>query len=344
MTRQAIDQLLSGGNFPDEPGRPVLTETHISWVLLGQRFAYKIKKPIRYPFLDFSTLEKRKRCCEREILLNRRLTADLYLDVVPVRLLAGKWFVGGEGGEVADYAVRMRRADSGRQMDVLLRKGRVTWEDIRRLAQKIAVFHASADILYDKDALGIRAQFRELGAEGRYLGEELSADYRAIIGHALDVSDRFVETHKELLEERLESGFFRDCHGDLHTRNIFLLSSPQPFDCIEFNDDYRQMDVLNEVAFLCMDLDAFGRKDFSDFFLACYGQFSPAIRNDQDRILFIYYKSYRANVRAKVNSLRARSAAGGEEKKQALDEAARYLLLMDGYIREIDQLTALASK
>ena len=122
------------------------------------------------------------------------------------------------------------------------------------------------------------------------------------------------------------------------TRNIFLLPSPQPFDCLEFNDDFRQIDVLNDIAFLCMDLDAFGKKDLSDFFLNCYNNLFPSIKTDDDRRLLIYYKSYRANIRAKVNSLRARTAKDDAEKLFALKEADKYLHLMDEYMKVLQML------
>ncbi len=138
------------------------------------------------------------------------------------------------------------------------------------------------------------------------------------------------------MERRLKSGFFRDCHGDLHTRNIFLLPEPQPFDCIEFNDDYRQIDTLNEVAFLCMDLDAMGRQDLSEVFIKHYNRLFTVMRNEEERKLFVYYKCYRANVRAKVNSLRARSTEDSIAKTKALAEARKYLFLMEGYIKLLD--------
>ena len=149
------------------------------------------------------------------------------------------------------------------------------------------------------------------------------------------VSDSFIEKSKDLLAARLREGFYRDCHGDLHSRNIFLLPAPVPFDCIEFNDDFRQIDVLNEVAFLCMDLDAFDRKDLSDLFVDDYNHFFPAIRTSEERNLFIYYKSYRANVRAKVNSLRAKSAANKTDENRALADAEKYLQLMDHYLKSV---------
>jgi aminoglycoside phosphotransferase family enzyme len=143
---------------------------------------------------------------------------------------------------------------------------------------------------------------------------------------------------KGVLANRLKAHYFRDCHGDLHSRNIFLLPAPQPFDCLEFNDDFRQIDVLNEVAFLCMDLDAFGRQDLSHSFIDYYNHLFPCINTKEDHRLFIFYKSYRANIRAKVNSLRARSAIEPADKLNALSEARKYLDMMDKYIKLLDPL------
>ena len=135
------------------------------------------------------------------------------------------------------------------------------------------------------------------------------------------------------VDVKKKSGFYRDGHGDLHSRNIFLLPAPLPFDCIEFNDDFRQTDVLNEVAFLCMDLNAFER---NDQFVADYNHFFPAIRTSEEPRLFIYYKSHRANVRAKVNSLRAKSAPNKADENRALADAEKYFQLMDHYLKSIE--------
>jgi aminoglycoside phosphotransferase family enzyme len=259
MTKEHIVKLLSEGVFPGYTGRPDLVETHISWVFLCDRFVYKIKKPVRYTFLDFSTLEKRKYYCEREIELNRRLTHDMYLDVQPIWEIAERFYVGEQSGEIVDYAVRMRKLDSSRQMNTLLWNNKVTSSDIRSLAEKIAGFHKSAMIVCRRNVLQIRDEFNDLKNEREYLGTGRGA----IIDRAIESSDTFIEKHKEIFAGRLKEGFYRDCHGDLHSRNIFLLPDPQPFDCIEFNDEFRQIDVLNEVAFLCMDLDAFGRPEES---------------------------------------------------------------------------------
>jgi uncharacterized protein len=225
--------------------------------------------------------------------------------------------------------------DRNKQMDMLLLNKKVRHSDIKNLAAKIAAFHKNADIIYKKDALEIQNKFNDLDEEKDYLREYLIIHSYNIICRAIDTSDNFIESNKNLLATRLNAGFFRDCHGDLHSRNIFLLPSPQPFDCIEFNDDYRQIDVLNEVAFLCMDLDAFERQDLSDLFISSYDNLFPSMKTDEDRRLFVYYKGYRANIRVKVNSLRARDAGNDAERKLPLAEANKYLGLMDGYMKAL---------
>jgi aminoglycoside phosphotransferase family enzyme len=174
--------------------------------------------------------------------------------------------------------------------------------------------------------------FNDLSSQSVFLVGETGDRSSELISQAIEISNSFIKKHATRLEYRLKEGFFRDCHGDLHSRNIFLLPSPQPFDCIEFNDDLRQIDVLNEVAFLCMDLDVFGRQDLSALFMDEYNKHFPAMKTAGDRSLFIYYKSYRANIRAKVNSLRAGTATDKSEKKKALLTADKYLNMMYGYL------------
>jgi aminoglycoside phosphotransferase family enzyme len=141
MTKEQINKLILEGNSPGSCNKPELIETHISWVFLCDQFVYKIKKPIHYSFLDFSTVEKRKYYCQKEIELNRRLTEDIYLDVQPVNKLSDQFFIGNEEGEVIDYAVRMRKLDRDKQMNELLINDKVTETDIQNLSKKIANFH-----------------------------------------------------------------------------------------------------------------------------------------------------------------------------------------------------------
>ncbi|HVU57949.1 MAG TPA: hypothetical protein VHD83_22965 [Puia sp.] len=333
MNREQIDRLMACFSEQSAGDSPRLIETHISWVIIAGGYAYKIKKPMQYSFLDFSTPEKREFYCEREVMLNKRLTEDVYLGVVPVRWNKGQCSIGQTDGDVIDHAVMMQEMEPGRRMDLLLKQDKVGFTDIARLAEKVAGFHERTEIIHDKDILDIPLKFADLADEREFLSRHLPV--AAYIEWADHASRSFMERHWRLVAARHRDGFVRDCHGDLHTKNIFLLEDPQPFDCIEFNDDLRQIDVLNEIAFLCMDLDASGRRDLSALFLIRYNELFPIMRTKEEEKLFLYFESYRANVRAKVNSYRARSAATLEEKEIALDEAEKYLWLMKEYLEQL---------
>ena len=336
MISEEIDKLLAHGKFPEATRQRKLVETHISWVVLCDEFVYKIKKQIRYSFLDFSTIELRKHFCERELELNQRFSKNICLEVLPIYETQDNFIIGGKDGTLVDYALKMRKLDPEKQMDVLVAEGKVNEKDIKDLAKRIVDFHKSARIIDKKNVLDVREKFNDLGLEREFLSKQLGSEYGKYIDRAIKISDAFLKENKLLLLDRLHSGFFRDCHGDLHTRNIFLLPEPQPFDCIEFNDDYREIDVLNEVAFLGMDLDALGRSDLSDLFIDSYNLLFPAMRIEAERKLFVYYKSYRANVRAKVNSLRAKSAMDDSDRKEAFSEVKKYLDLMQIYLQTLD--------
>ncbi len=338
MIKEEIDKLLSYGKFPEATHQRKLIETHISWVILCDEFVYKIKKPIKYSFLDFSTLELRKHFCERELELNQRFSSNIYLEVLPIYKSEGNFTIGGKEGTLVDYALKMRKLDPEKQMDVLVAQDKVSEKDMERLAKRIVDFHKDTKIIHTKDVLDVREKFNDLGLEREFISKQLGSEYSRCIDHAIKASDTFLEKNESLLLDRLRSGFFRDCHGDLHTRNIFLLPEPQPFDCIEFNNDFREIDVLNEVAFLCMDLDALGRNDLSDLFMDSYNLLFPAMRTEAERKLFVYYKSYRANVRAKVNSLRAEGATSSSESTKVLAEVKKYLDLMEKYSLALDYL------
>ena len=177
--------------------------------------------------------------------------------------------------------------------------------------------------------------FNEIGDPGNFKKEHFTEHVSGMIAKAVETSDRFLNNHAKLFRERLDSGFFRDCHGDLHTRNIFLLNEPVIFDCIEFNDEFRHIDILNEIAFLCMDLEANGASNLAAIFKKAYNRHLTVIRHREDELLFQYYKSYRANVRAKVNFFRARDAQDPKLVQAALDESIKYLTLMNKYLQTL---------
>lgn len=332
MTTGQINILLAQNDLPGDGRLTILLETHISWVLMGYPYVFKIKKPIQYSFLDYSTLEQRHYYCHRELILNRRLTKDVYLDVMPVCEDNGHYSIGRRDGKVIDYAVRMNRLDDDRRMDRLVKQGKVTAGDIRALAVLIGGFHRDAEVCYPGDPLDIGSRFRDIAGQVDFIREELGEVSANLAERAIDYSDGFLNEHGPLLPRRVSKGMFRDVHGDLHTRNIFLLPAPCPFDCIEFNDDFRRIDVLDEAAFLCMDLDALGRGDMAERWFAEYSKVFSIISDEGELLLFNYYKCYRANIRAKVNLLRARTATCSGEKSKFLPEAEKYLRLMGTYI------------
>lgn len=332
MTIDQITGLISSGEFPETSDTCELIETHISWVIICDRFVYKIKKPVKYSFLDFSTIELRKFYCYRELELNKRLTQHVYLEVLPVRKKNDRVMIRNGERNIIDYALKMHKLETEKRMDKLLVKGVVRVEDIKNLAEIIAAFHKNTTVIYQKDLQDIREKFNDLLGERKYLSAQIGSSFGHFIEEAVALSDSFLNSNRELIANRLQNGMYRDGHGDLHSRNIFLLPQPVPFDCVEFNDDFRQIDVLNEIAFLCMDLDAFGFPFLSEQFLKNYSLFFPAMTTEEDERLFVYYKIYRANIRAKVNSLRAKSAITEEEKNKALAASEKYLKLMKDYI------------
>ncbi len=334
MTNDQVHTLVSAGKFPGGINQVELVETHISWVLIHEAFVYKIKKPVHYSFLDFSTKAKRKHFCEREVVLNNRFGEGVYLGVVTVTQNDDQLGVDGQYGNVIDYAVKMRKLDRSRQMDQLLINNNVGEDDIGKLASVIAIFHQHAGRIDHFNVDELRDKFNDLGSQADFL-ERLLPGSAALIHDSIAESTIFLHKRRANFERRCRLGFVRDCHGDLHSRNIFLLPEPIPFDCLEFNDEYRYMDVLDEIAFLCMDLDAFGRSDLASRFVGFYMSHFPIMESNDDHQLFLYYKAYRANIRAKVNCLRAKGLNNIADQMQPVLEAGKYLRLMRDYFEKM---------
>lgn len=291
--------------FPHPVNAVRIIETHISWVLLTGAFAYKIKKPVKLDFADFSTLERRRDYCFRELQLNRRLARELYLDVVPITGSAADPQVGG-AGEAIEYAVRMREFAQHDLLADRIARGAVAPEQIDALADILAAFHERA---------AVAAPDSRFGAAGALLQAALdnfTAIERLLSGNGMHLRigalKRFTQQcHARLANvfaERRERGRIRECHGDLHSGNIALMDdAPVIFDCIEFNESFRWIDVIDEVAFLVMDLAARGRSDFG---FRCLDRYLAAGGDYHGLALLRYYLVYRAMVRAKIDCIRAR--------------------------------------
>ena len=348
MDREQIQTLIDRQAFPDpEPAGAELIETHISYVILGPNRVYKIKKPFQYSFLDFSTLAQRKHYCEEELRLNRRLAAAMYRQVLPVYAdEGGPMILSAEDpippkAAIIDYTLEMQRMDSRLEMDKMLANNAVRESDIEKIADKVARFHEQTKPVYKGvNPEKVKAKFRDIASIEGFLGTHLPA-YKEQVTHALAISDHLIDNLGPYLRERHDAGLVRDCHGDLHSKNIFLYDDPVIFDCIEFNEDFRHIDILNEVAFFCMDLEANGAWQLSKHF---YNRYQPALGNqpkadEKSDALFTYFKAYRANVRGKVIALKLldQQKPDNEAFKAGLDQISNYLDLMNGYLSALPE-------
>jgi aminoglycoside phosphotransferase family enzyme/predicted kinase len=323
--------------YPEKPPKVDLVQTHISAILLAGQYVYKIKKPVDFGFLDFTTLERRKFYCQQEVDLNRRLAPEIYLGVVGIRFHRGRVSIEEGPGEVIEYAVKMKRLPQDCQMDQWLAKGAITSEVLEKIAAKIAQFHSQAATNPEISSFGeiqtIRGNVEEnFSQTEKYVGEALSEEsYRQLI----EANRRFMEKQRPLFRRRVAAGKIRDCHGDLHLQHICLGKEILIFDCIEFNQRFRYSDVAADLAFLLMDLD-YHREPILSAILAFH-----YLRISQDWPMFLlldFYKSYRAYVRGKVTSFRLEDPGiPPQEKSLPSKEARRYFNLSHYYATRLNR-------
>ncbi len=331
MTEEQLQQLIEQRNFPEPTKAVKRVETHASWVLLTDEFAYKLKKPIQYSFLDFSTLEKRKQRTEEELRLNRRLTDGVYLDVLPVWANADQVQIGGDvRGDIINYALKMRRLNTDRQMHKLLETGEVSPRQMEQLAEQLANFHAEAKRIRAPRAMDeMYEDFADILKVQDFIAEQWNDATASFVERIVTQVQDFLHAHEQRLRERSEQCYVVDGHGDLHSGNIFLLDEPVIFDCIEFNDAFRHVDMVDELAFLCLDLDFYEQPELEEHFLAHYLAKMPCIENDEDWQIYRYYKLYRANVRLKVACLKAENKGEFDGEGRAI--ADQYVTLLEKY-------------
>jgi len=288
----------------------------------GCDYAYKIEKPLDLGFLDYRTLAKRRHYCEEELRLNRPWAPDIYLDVVAVTRTADGVTVGGDGTPL-EYAVRMQRFDQARRLDNELAAGRLTADDMRAFAGTLAARHREARRTPAADRARIVRRAIEL------VRENFPPLERAVPGPLLDELRQWTTRELRALggtfRRRFDDGWFRECHGDLHLGNLVRLPGGiTAFDCIEFNDELRNTDVVADVAFLVMDLVSRRRRDLAAHFLNRYLEHTGDYAGM--RLLNLYF-TYRCLVRAKVAVIRSGERRTAAERTADLDEAGRYLRL-----------------
>ena len=313
--------------------RADVLETHISYVLLTGVHAYKIKKAVRLGFLDFSTLAARKHFCEEELRLNRRHAPALYLDVVPITGTVDRPCFGG-AGSVLEYAVRMREFEQDALLDNVLARNELTAAHVDALARAVAEFHESVAIAAADGSFGTPEEILRLALDN--FGEVSPLVAEAADRASLEALEAWTRrehaAHGAAFAARRDEGFVRECHGDLHLRNIALVDGvPTIFDCIEFNERMRWIDVMSEIAFTVMDLAHRGRPDFAHRFLDAY---LAACGDYADVAVLRFYLVYRAMVRAKVACLRIAQLGGGAERAALWREFREFLRLAAAYAED----------
>jgi uncharacterized protein len=317
-----VDALLQPEFYAHRPAAVELVQTHISYVFLAGEEVYKLKKPVRFAFLDFSTLERRHQFCREEVRLNRRLAPDVYRGVVAICRRNGGFALASEAApQAVEYAVHMRRLPAQRMLSTLLQHDQVGADLIDAIAARLAAFHAGAaagpEVARGGDPAVIAALLeddcREVDA---FHGETISADDDAAIrGYCR----AFLRRHDALLRRRQSDGRIRDGHGDLRADHICCTDGLVIFDCIEFNAAFRHRDVAAEIAFLAMDLTFRGRADFADRLVMRYAELTD---DRQLALLVPFYSCQRAYIRGKVDCLKSVATDVGDGERASARQSA----------------------
>jgi len=331
-----IDDLMKSSAYPEDLGNITLTQTHISNVFIGDKFVYKIKKPVNFGFLDFSTLEKRKYYCDKEVDLNSRFSNDVYLGVYPVTFDGEKYSIKGDG-DIVDYAVKMRRLSDDDLLKTRFKNDNITSEDIKKIGMAIADFHKISKKSKEINEFGRLETIKFNTDENfqqteKFIGNSISKEQFTDLKNW---TERFYQKHQNLFEQRIKDGKIRDCHGDLHMEHVCLTDPIIIFDCIEFNDRFRYSDIFSEIAFLQMDLEFNGGQELSEQLLKSYLSRAGETDDELTHQLIKFYKVYRAYVRGKVTSFILNDSNVPEDtKSKARETAQRYFALAHSYIKD----------
>jgi len=326
-----IQQMLQPGFYPHSVTEPVqLIQTHASFVLLTGDYTYKIKKPVDFGFLDYSTLEKRQHFCTQELLMNRRTAPEIYLEVLPIIQSDDKFHFGSNSPDITpaevavEYAVKMREFPQDSLFPSLLERGQLTEPIMADLGREVAKFHSTAISNSYIRTFGEVSQIRT-AIDNNYLisqkyigGPQTQTQYQ----ETKDYTDAFFANNPELFERRIANNKIRECHGDLHLRNIALWQDKiLLFDCIEFNEPFRFVDVMYDVAFTVMDLESRGRRDLGNVFLNTYIEQTGDWEGVQVLPLYLSRQAY---VRAKVTSLMLDDASVSTAQKAEISQTAAH--------------------
>ncbi|MEA2013777.1 MAG: hypothetical protein U9N38_00480 [Thermodesulfobacteriota bacterium] len=334
-----VELMLTSEFYPHRPDTVKLIQTHISFIFIADGLVYKVKKAVDFGFLDFTTLEKRRYYCDQEVLLNRRFAPDVYNGVVGITEDNEGNLMLGNGDNVVEYAVEMKKIPEERMLYRLMEAGKVTENDLRRVGNHLARVYGSipsderARVFGTFDVISTNV-IENFDQTRKYAGGPgpVSEDTFNIIE---SWSRSFMDRNSALFDMRTGQGCIKDCHGDLHLQHICIEDDAvSVFDCIEFNERFRFGDVASDVAFLSMDFDFNGRSDLGDIFVNTY------IEESGDAALcdvLQFYKVYRAMVRAKVTSFMLDDDGLNDASRQeAFQKAKQYYDLACKYVTNED--------
>ncbi len=330
-----LDLMQKPGVFGSDIEKVEVLQTHISYVFLTGKYAFKVKKPVNFGFLDFSTLEKRRYYCEEELRLNQRLCPDLYLEVVPITRVNGGLELAGNG-KVVEYAVKMQQFPGDRIMKQVLETEGVGVDVIWDICSRLVAFYndnPSNDEITKYGALDAVKQNIDENFEQTQSKIGITID-KPTFNQLKKVNARFFTENEQVFSQRQQGGFIHDCHGDLHSGNIVLADEVLIFDCIEFNKRFRFCDVASDIGFFAMDLDFLNYPYLSSEFIQCY------IEKSGDTTVFSvlnFYKCYRAYVRGKVAGFRLDDPQIQKtDKQEAITAAQAYFDLSAYYCSLMD--------
>jgi aminoglycoside phosphotransferase family enzyme/predicted kinase len=327
-----IEALSQPAAYPESVDRVEIHQTHTSVVFLAGSYAYKIKKPVNFGFLDFSSLEKRRHFCDEEVRLNRRLAPDVYLGVVPVTMKGADVRLE-ETSEAIEWAVKMERLPEEATFQERLKQGKIGVELIEMLAERLAAFHKSAE---SNAAIAAYGRFEAVARLVRDIYTQSITQIGTTVSQTVferlqGLHEAALERLRSLIEQRVVRGMPRDCHGDLHLDHVYYFPDRPPpgdlviVDCIEFTERFRYIDPVADMAFAAMDFAYHGRRDLAHAFADAYFR---AFGDMEGPALLPLYMAYRATVRGSVEGMKlAEQEVPEGERRSGLQKARAYWLL-----------------
>ncbi|HDD46127.1 MAG TPA: hypothetical protein ENG42_01510 [Candidatus Aenigmarchaeota archaeon] len=324
--------LMNKEAYDNTPRHVKVIQTHISWVFLTGKYAYKVKKPVNFGFLDFTTLRKRAYYCRREFEINRMFSPELYISVLPIVKEAGGRVKINGNGKLIEYCIKMKEIEQSKILARIIKNKGISKSILNKIINILVNYYAVAEAGKNIDKYGSVSIIR-------YNWEENFEQTKSFVGIAIEKKDfelikkevyKFISHNKQLLRERVREGKIKWCHGDLHSANIFVdKGKVYIFDAIEFNRRFACSDIACDIAFFIMDLEFRGLYKEASYFL---NKFIKATNDNKLAKLINFYKCYRAYVRGKVTSFKLYdNHIGKKEKGLAKITAAKYFDLAKRY-------------